>query len=480
MSKTPETFAQFLQRIAPRIASLDRIIKRSGEPLQGNIFYPHLHLGARRQEGTLRIQTVRQRCLKANVVVEIGFNAGHSATVILESNPHVVLYSFDILCHRYGPPCVAQIKKTYGERFHFFQGDSTVQVPACLPPDLKADVIFVDGSHDYADVVLDIQNSARLMHPGSRMLLDDIRMPGVLRAYRDTKGPLNLCTLKHTGEQLVAVPRPARDASGLRVHVFAIAMNGYDRVWKPCLESQRQYCEYHGYEYYVLTDPAMLAKNLGEAQPGPSLHPKWHKISQFDALLGQDRYDLVVLFDADLFVRDYCPPVTSVLTDKAIYVALGFSNRPNSGMVMATPTAKPFFANLLAKRHDPVPKQCFVSAEGENGAFIREYQAHPDLFEIVDRRWNNNTDPNLEDYIRHFCGRFLKPPITANGSVSAAYVRDPAKNKTVQVTPTSTRKPKATKPVRPVRPVKSTRRSTRPVRSAKRRPGLLQKLQRRR
>ncbi len=62
-------------------------------------------------------------------VMEIGFNAGHSAELFLKSNPHVHLTSFDIGTHYYTLLGKQYIDKTYPNRHTLIMGDSTITVP---------------------------------------------------------------------------------------------------------------------------------------------------------------------------------------------------------------------------------------------------------------------------------------------------------------------------------------------------------------
>lgn len=187
----------------------------------------------------------------------------------------------------------------------------------------------------------------------------------------------------------------------MRVFIYCIALNGYDKLWEKCIKTQQEYCARYDYDYGLITT----------VESKLDLHPKWRKIECMVNFLQNGKYNLIVLFDADLQVQPDCPPITSLITpDKHIYCALGCSERPNSGMIIAkrTPEVLTFFQGLLERRNEPVPSQYFVTAEGDNGRFITEYNDNKELFEIIDWRWNNNRDPRVRDYIRHYCGRIPK------------------------------------------------------------------------
>lgn len=109
-------------------------------------------------------------------VLEIGFNSGHSADTILDSNPNIKLVSFDI-----GTERNVILGKTYVDRKFPFRhcliiGDSTKTVPEFLKdhPDFKFDLIFIDGGHTYDIATKDIMNCKELAHAETVVVMDDV------------------------------------------------------------------------------------------------------------------------------------------------------------------------------------------------------------------------------------------------------------------------------------------------------------------
>ena len=109
-----------------------------------------------------------------NNVMEIGFNAGHSAELFLSSNKNINLVSFDIGHNKYVNLGKEFIDKTYPNRHTLIIGNSLSTVPEYFKKENKKfDLIFIDGGHDYHVAKGDIFNCKNLAHDKTIVVLDD-------------------------------------------------------------------------------------------------------------------------------------------------------------------------------------------------------------------------------------------------------------------------------------------------------------------
>lgn len=113
---------------------------------------------------------------KIKYILEIGFNAGHSADTFLRCNPNVHVTSFDIGAHKYIKDAKEYIEITYPERHLLVLGNSTftVNLYADANPTSKFDLIFIDGGHDIETAYADLNNCRRLAHKDTIVIMDDI------------------------------------------------------------------------------------------------------------------------------------------------------------------------------------------------------------------------------------------------------------------------------------------------------------------
>jgi len=123
---------------------------------------------------------------KPNInVVEIGFNAGHSAEIFLQNNNGLILTSFDLGSHDYVSTAKEYIDDTYPQRHNLILGDSRITIPIYLENNkhIKFDIIFIDGGHEYEIAKSDMENCFHLAHNDTIVILDDTMFTKEVQSY---------------------------------------------------------------------------------------------------------------------------------------------------------------------------------------------------------------------------------------------------------------------------------------------------------
>jgi predicted O-methyltransferase YrrM len=162
---------------------LNEIAAGAGEALEGNLCYfhqqrdfahapPDPRRGARR-ETFLRALAGRRRML------EIGFNAGHSALLALTHGDAIVT-SIDDCSHAYTEPAAAYLGAAFPGRLRFFKTDSRRMPMLARELELGShDLIHIDGGHAPDAFAADIATALACSKPGTLVLVDDLYVPAI-------------------------------------------------------------------------------------------------------------------------------------------------------------------------------------------------------------------------------------------------------------------------------------------------------------
>jgi predicted O-methyltransferase YrrM len=171
------------QALAPTIEThvkaIEKIITTTGEPLEGNSFYYHNSLTRFEQLLTKQINLFWAGSQAKRRVLEIGFNAGHSALLFLMAGGEAKEYTFfDLGAHSYIRPCLEYVRKQFSAvEIKYIEGDSTRTLPAFVAENIDKkgtyDLVHVDGGHDRDVVLSDIFSAIDLVAPDGLMILDD-------------------------------------------------------------------------------------------------------------------------------------------------------------------------------------------------------------------------------------------------------------------------------------------------------------------
>jgi predicted O-methyltransferase YrrM len=148
------------------------IIKNIDEKLEGNIFMFHQTTTYTNEFFDKQVNFILAS-QKSNTtdILEIGFNAGFSALLMLFSSKTINITCVDICEHKYTQLCYNKIKEVFGERINLISGSSTIVLPTLL--DKTYDLIHIDGCHLVNIAEQDIRNSLKLCKSGTILIMDD-------------------------------------------------------------------------------------------------------------------------------------------------------------------------------------------------------------------------------------------------------------------------------------------------------------------
>jgi predicted O-methyltransferase YrrM len=127
---------------------------------------------------------------QARVVIEIGLAYGSSALAIAEalaSGPshgaqHLIVDAFQDHFHDTGWNALVRAGVT--DMCSLVRERSQLTLPALVAEGFRADAAFVDGSHRYDNVFVDLFYLRELVRPGGVVILDDCQWPSVATAVR--------------------------------------------------------------------------------------------------------------------------------------------------------------------------------------------------------------------------------------------------------------------------------------------------------
>lgn len=108
------------------------------------------------------------------VICEVGFNAGHSATVFLSSNPEARYLTFDFGDLRWAAAQRDYVNTMFPGRFFYVLGDShkTIKEYHLKNPHEKCDLWSIDGDHS-SGASIDFEAAREMSWPGAYVLADD-------------------------------------------------------------------------------------------------------------------------------------------------------------------------------------------------------------------------------------------------------------------------------------------------------------------
>jgi predicted O-methyltransferase YrrM len=165
----------------------------AGSKMEGNLCYVH-HQVPENNEFYKGFENKRKNIVamakKYNNITEIGFNAGHSAALMLSANPQLHLTSIDIGTHSYTTPCANIIQQYFPNRHNLILKDSNKIDKHEIE---QSDVVIIDGGHEFYNCLLDIAICVAYCKPGTLIVIDDYNYPPITEATGRFLSSLTIC-----------------------------------------------------------------------------------------------------------------------------------------------------------------------------------------------------------------------------------------------------------------------------------------------
>lgn len=159
---------------------IEKMIIRLNATLEGNCFYFHETLKLCQDLYPKQVNLFWCGKQAVTKICEIGFNAGHSAMLLLLGHDKSPLEFtiFDLDYHSYTIDCLKYIASEFRHvNINFIRGDSTVTMPVWIEKNKEIigayDVIHIDGCHLEEYITSDIKYADILLKVNGILIIDD-------------------------------------------------------------------------------------------------------------------------------------------------------------------------------------------------------------------------------------------------------------------------------------------------------------------
>ena len=190
-NKYIKEYQDLVPELSKHIPTIESIIKSTNEDLEGNCFYIHNTLNFYPELLTKQINIYTAGKQGSNIC-EIGFNAGHSALLMLLNHPssNINFTAFDIGMHKYTKLTLDYLKTSFPTvTFNYIEGNSIETMPKYINDNdaekYKYDVIHVDGGHSLECIVNDAKNADLLLAVNGLMIIDDTNIGYINRIVEE-------------------------------------------------------------------------------------------------------------------------------------------------------------------------------------------------------------------------------------------------------------------------------------------------------
>lgn len=165
-----------MEKNAHILEGLNKTLHSAKIHVEGNLFYfdhEFWENPAFAEPFALKRYNLFDAAKKAQNIVEIGFNGGHSCFLMLIANPISKIQVFDLGLHSYVKLCYEYLSQQFPGRLSMILGDSAQTVKLYNPLHAKCDLIHIDGSHEIGGLVSDVLNCRKFSDKNTLVIIDD-------------------------------------------------------------------------------------------------------------------------------------------------------------------------------------------------------------------------------------------------------------------------------------------------------------------
>lgn len=169
-----------------------KLKKDKVDDLNLNLFYSRSNIKI--IEGNSKQSAEQEKYLKKingnfKNILEVGFNAGHSSELFLETNSDSCVTSIDIGYWYYCKFGKKFLEKKYPNRLNVIFKDSIKALEnfETINEDIAFDFIYIDGNHTYEYAYRDILNSKKFATPSTILAVDDVVLDDSFRTNSNSE-----------------------------------------------------------------------------------------------------------------------------------------------------------------------------------------------------------------------------------------------------------------------------------------------------
>ena len=223
-------------------------------------------------------------------ILEIGFNAGHSAAIFLQSNPDVKLTCIDIGIHKYTIPCYEHLRKLFPSRIQLII-ESSINLTKLPLPLRSFDGVHVDGNHEDPWYIYDTTSCLRFMTDSAQLIMDDSNHPPIAKWCQFMEKSI-LFKPSEAYQRTHMYEHRIFDFTRPRYGICTVIIGEkYSSIVNECSNSLKKYCEKWNISLIVQSESLDHSRPLA-----------WTKIPLLQKHLND--YDVLFWIDADIMIMN--------------------------------------------------------------------------------------------------------------------------------------------------------------------------------